>query len=301
MDHLRNATLLCSIALLFGACGESPADPQTNTGGPNGGDGQFTLEVRYIGTPTEAQRSAVEHAAERWRSAIRSELQDIPVIIPAADCFDTQPELDETIDDVVVYVQFVPIDGVGEILGQAGPCYIRTVGGLPLLGFIQLDVADADKIDELGRLDDLILHEITHVLGFGTVWEDASLLFGAGSTDPLFSGSLAVAAFQLLNPLAIAVPVENLGESGTRDSHWRESIFRNELMTGYLTTSSNPLSAVSIQSMADLGYLTDASIADSFELGGGITGARIDIHAGEQVMLPRYRVDQTGFVQRLIR
>jgi hypothetical protein len=29
------------------------------------------------------------------------------------------------------------------------------------------------------------------------------------------------------------VPVENSGGSGTRDAHWRESEFGNEVMTGY--------------------------------------------------------------------
>src|SRR5258708_39129929 len=37
-------------------------------------------------------------------------------------------------------------------------------------------------------------------------------------------------------------------------SHFRESVFGNEVMTGYLNNGANPLSRVTIASLADLGY-----------------------------------------------
>ena len=51
------------------------------------------------------------------------------------------------------------------------------------------------------------------------------------------------------------------------DSHWRESVFGHELMTPILNVGQEqPLSAVTIQSLADLGYGVDLSHAESFSL-----------------------------------
>ena len=55
-----------------------------------------------------------------------------------------------------------------------------------------------------------------------------------------------------------------LAGPGTADSHWRETIFGNELMTGYLNSGTNPLSAVTVGSLADLGYGVDLAAADTF-------------------------------------
>jgi hypothetical protein len=60
------------------------------------------------------------------------------------------------------------------------------------------------------------------------------------------------------------VPVENTGGPGTRGSHWRESVFGNELMTGFIDAGSNPLSAVTAASLRDEGYLVDDAQSDPF-------------------------------------
>jgi hypothetical protein len=39
-------------------------------------------------------------------------------------------------------------------------------------------------------------------------------------------------------------------------------VMTNELMTGFLNTGPNPLSAVTIESMADLGYAVNVAAAD---------------------------------------
>ncbi len=64
------------------------------------------------------------------------------------------------------------------------------------------------------------------------------------------------------------VPVANRGGPGTRDGHWRESIFGNELMTGFVGPGRDlPLSTVTIASLADLGYQVDLNAADPYRLG----------------------------------
>ena len=112
------------------------------------------------------------------------------------------------------------------------------------------------------------LHEIGHVLGFGTLWDDFGYLqdpAGAAasrSPDTHFGGALATAAFNLAGGTSYPgakVPVENDSARypAAQDLHWRESVFGNELMTGGvrgIRGTFEPLSSVTVASLADLGY-----------------------------------------------
>ena len=51
------------------------------------------------------------------------------------------------------------------------------------------------------------------------------------------------------------MPVEQDGRAGTRDSHWDEETFTNEIMTGYIN-SNNVFSDLTVASLEDLGYDT---------------------------------------------
>jgi hypothetical protein len=87
--------------------------------------------------------------------------------------------------------------------------------------------------------------------------------------DTYFTGTFAIAAFDAAGGTSYTggnkVPVENLLGVGSGDVHWRESVLMNELMTPVLNGSEpNPLSAITTQSLADLGYTVDSSQADSF-------------------------------------
>src|SRR5206468_4913919 len=94
--------------------------------------------------------------------------------------------LNETIDDLVIFAVLDSIDGPGKILGQAGPCFIRLPGYLPLIGVMRFDTADVANLESAGQFDEVILHEMGHVLGFGTIWGPLGLLAdpaSAGGTD----------------------------------------------------------------------------------------------------------------------
>ena len=60
------------------------------------------------------------------------------------------------------------------------------------------------------------------------------------------------------------MPVENSGGPGTRDGHWRENVLHRELMTGYVEAGGvpMPLSALTVGSLLDLGYIVDFSQSD---------------------------------------
>jgi len=234
---------------------------------------QFNIQVRFLTTPSESQMQAFNDAEHRWESLIVGDVPNVLVDVAAGSCGAGSPAVNETVDDVIILVSLVPIDGVGKILGAAGPCFIRSVGGLSILGAMRLDTDDLDALDAAGLLGDVILHEMGHVLGFGTLWDTMGLLENAtsgGGTDPHFTGLGAIAAFNDAGgntySAGAKVPVENMGGAGTADAHWRESVFDNELMTGFINFGENPLSAVTVASLRDEGYLVNTLGADAYSL-----------------------------------
>ena len=62
-----------------------------------------------------------------------------------------------------------------------------------------------------------------------------------------------------------AVPVENTGRPGTRNAHWRETIFLNELMSGFIAEIGNPLSRMTVGSLQDLGYIVNIDAAEAYK------------------------------------
>lgn len=237
---------------------------------------QYTIEVRYPGTqPTAGQRAAFDAAVARWQSAIIGDVFNIVgITVPAGACPGHPAMQNETVDDLVIFADLVAIDGPGNILGRAGPCFIRDENevdvDLTVTGIMQFDLADLATLESNGRLNDVILHEMGHVLGIGTLWDNKSLLQGGGGLNPVFTGPSARGAFLAAvgsgtTFTGTPVPVENQGGPGTRDSHWRESTVFNELMTGILNSGvTNPLSAFSLASLRDLGYLVNDAVADPF-------------------------------------
>lgn len=241
----------------------------------------YHVDVRFITTMTPNEQAAFTVAAAKWESVIFGDVPDIPITpvnLPAKSCGTGSPALNEIVDDVVIFAIIDSIDGRGKILGSAGPCIVRQVKHLPIVGVMQFDSADVADLIAAGSFGLVIEHEMGHVLGYGTIWGSNGLLVnpsGAGSgcdstQDPHFIGPQGLAAFDQIggaNYVASAkVPVENKGGSGTCDGHWRESVFRNELMTGFLNIGSNPLSLETVASMGDLGYLVTYSAADPYVL-----------------------------------
>ena len=219
----------------------------------------FTIEVRFLGGLTEAEKDAFKAAADRWAKAI---VGDLPSVVVDG----------EVVDDVLILAQGTPIDGDGGILGQAGPTHLRPESSdaayLPAKGIMSFDTADLKKMAQNGTLNDVITHEMGHVLGIGTIWDRKGLLKGAGTTNPTFDGKSAKREYRLLRGSGSSrrVPLENTGGPGTADSHWRETIFRNELMSGFIAGSGNPISRVTIGSLQDIGYTVDMDAAEDYVL-----------------------------------
>jgi hypothetical protein len=217
-----------------GTSGTDTAANQYVSGDPNLQDtSEYNIQITFKGAWTADLREAFISAADAISDFI---LGDIP----------SAGTRRMPVDDLLITASLVSIDGAGGILGQAGPDAVRAGSFLPSRGSMEFDKADASIYQAAGLFDDIVLHEMLHTVGFGTIWSDLGLISGG-----FFTGAHANADYSG----AGLISLERDGGPGTAYSHWDEEIFTNELMTGYVD-GDNTLSYMTIASLGDLGYST---------------------------------------------
>ena len=245
----------------------------------------FRIELVFVSSVTPAQRAAFVRAAERWMAILApTELPDFRANRTLTCGDDTRfARYVETIDELMIVAAVSEIDGPGGTLAQAGPCWGRIGSWLPFYGRMEFDAADLDRLEQRGSLEETILHEMGHVLGIGTIWDRLGLLRNPASDteapDTHFTGRLAIDAFNEAGGTGYRgakVPVENMGGPGSRNGHWRETVLSAELMTPYTSGVPEPLSAITIQSLADIGYEVDSTAAEPYRLPGADAARAID-------------------------
>ena len=142
---------------------------------------RFSIDVRFKEGLNATQQTAFKRAADRWAQVI---VGDFPRIRIGT----------EIIEALVIEASGVPIDGSGgpdgDILGQSAPTDFLP-NGLPAKGFMEFDTFDLGQMEGDGTLQSVILHEMGHVLGIGTVWDTKGVLAGAGMSNPRFVGPKA--------------------------------------------------------------------------------------------------------------
>jgi hypothetical protein len=267
----------------------------------------YNIDLRFLTPMSPTQTAAFTSAAARWSSIVVGDLPSDVVVAAPGDCGANSPAMNETVDDIVIFASIDSIDGPGNILGGASPCWIRDGSKLTLVGEMTFDSADMAVLEANHVLDAVILHEMGHVLGIGTLWTyvSPSLLTGSGTSNPYFTGAGGIYQFNRDGGSGYAgskVPVENQGGDGTADAHWRESVLGRELMTGYISLVANPLSTISVASLADLGYTVSYADADPYtvspvnlRIGGGEEGLKL-VEMPPHVTIKR--VDATGRILR---
>jgi len=228
----------------------------------------YQIDLVYLTTVTGPQRAAFENAQARWSELITEDIEDQVGGIPACATF--HPGTEGTVDDLVIYVRVDSIDGAGGTLGQAGWCFARD-NYLTLTGAMTFDEADLASLESNDLLEPVILHEMGHVLGVGSTWEQLDLRTRSCTEEPIFVGEGAIDAFLAADGDLYSgepVPIEDQGDpgDGTNCSHWRESVMGSELMTGFINLGDNPLSAVTTESLGDQGYIVDGTLSDSYVL-----------------------------------
>jgi len=247
----------------------------------------YKIEVRFFGrTLTTAQQALFTNAANRIRALVVGQLPitNVAGTDVATDCGATGvAPLTGTVDGVLIFASIDSIDGKGKILAQSGPCFIRTSNNQPdwrtSIGIMKFDSADINTLAGSGNLQEVITHEMMHVVGFGSFWGFPgdttglpSLLINPG-TDVRYTGAGGIAGCKAIggfNTCASTVPVEGGATGdGTNNAHWRETTFGNELMTGFINQGTNPLSVMSIRALEDLNYTVNAADGDPYTIPGG--------------------------------
>ncbi|MFK7938158.1 MAG: leishmanolysin-related zinc metalloendopeptidase [Roseovarius sp.] len=229
--------------------GTGPLTTYTS-GGPAASS--YNVTIDFVGTwTTELQASFID-AADYLSTMILSDLPDV-VVDGAA------------IDDIVITATLEAIDGVGGILGSAGPRDLRGDGTfLPSTGAMRFDSEDAQNQLNLGNWETIILHEMMHAMGFGTLWSLMGLTSGSvAGGDIRFTGQNAIDVYNSEFPgiagsdsgSLLGVPVETDGGPGTAGGHWDEVLFQDEIMTGFVDQGAF-VSLMTIASFEDMGYDT---------------------------------------------
>lgn len=302
----------CGVLWLAACGGDHPTAPSaavTPPSAPSATPSAYDIQVRFVGDgATPRLREAFTKAATRWSQVIVADVGSTLMNSKAGECQSWMPAVNETVNDLVVFVRATKIDGPNKVVAQASPCYVNSETKLPIVGFFELDSEDVDVLVNRDVLDDVVLHELGHVLGIGTLWNyKRALLVGSGTDDPYFTGSSARAAFLAVGGTRYSgapVPVENSGSTGTRDAHWRASVFGSELMQGFAQPGGMPLSTVTIGSLSDLGYTVSLAAADRFSLFAALrtgveTAADTTSLHHDVVKAPLYEVDRNGTRRRI--
>lgn len=300
----------------------------------------FPLTLRLFGPPMSLPaQAAFINAANRMRAAVV-----LPVAMAAVVGADLSQcgvsgltgSVTESTAGLIIYASVSAIDGPGRVLARAGPCYIRSGSALPVIGVMQFDEADIQAYLNTERFDAVVLHEMNHVFGLGTVWTDKNLLQRpaytngntpqpTGSTDPRYVGTAATSSCSALGGVVAlcgsGVAVEACGGPGTADGHWRKRFgncpasgpgvnneaFGYEVNTGFVeSTPHMPWSAMSILQFQDLGYTVNLLAADAYTVPSLLALARLSTERRtssaqivEEVVRPRFRLQSGGRIETL--
>ena len=213
----------------------------------------FDISVTFSTAVSDSQRAAFTAAEQTWESLLSGYLT---------------PTANAVVTTLAISAAIQPIDGVGAILGAAGPSSFFNDGvyELATAGEMEFDSADVANLETNGRFNAVILHEMAHVMGFGTLWTDNGV-YANGTGQYTGLSALATYRTEYNQPLATFVPVELGGGAGTRNAHWAEvnpntaNIFdgqgrslTQELMTGFLGANSY-ISCMTVEQFRDIGYL----------------------------------------------
>jgi hypothetical protein len=255
----------------------------------------FNLFVSYNGglLPHPNARTALSGALARLENIITGDAGTTSTY-PPTGLTPTQCQLIDAsllngavIEDIAILMSIGPMDGPSNTLARAGPCgYGRQT--LPAVISGQLKIDEADASGSVAFLQEIILHEIGHVLGIGTLWFDSTT--GVGTPTVRYSGTNGVAEWTTLGGAAGGVPLEpDIG------AHWHEAVFNGEIMTPQAEGpgTPQPFSRLTIGTLLDLGFGAVLGQADAYTLPGCSPACTAPARSsGESERMPDYVIER---------
>lgn len=240
---------------------------------------QSDFDVHFVADAglTAEQVQAIRAGTERWTDVITGDMPDFhlpPDYRPPDRCLAAKWPASGLIDDMRIEVR-IRADLASSMI--VAPCEVAEspVGIRPFWLLVWVRPSFVQRLESESRLREWMAHTTGHGLGFGNFW--GSLVHnpiseaGVGA-DTHFPDSATVAAFDAAGGAGWTggskVPVENGAEN--RDIHWRGDVLGHEIMSSWYTMAmpgdNPPLSAITVQSVAALGYQVDVSMADPYDL-----------------------------------
>ncbi len=221
---------------------------------------RFDIELVFLEDFSDAQKRLVEWASRRWMAVLPEDLPDVVAdrtLVGTCDGNSYEIPAGERIDDLRVYVTS-SFDRWG-LNGWGIPeAYRNDRKSLPFVSCINLDLtSDTSRT---------ALHEFAHALGFTSAmagWRH--FLQRADDGHWHFVGPLAIAAFRDAGGSGYTGPGVPLRKND--DNHWGGLVV-GELMGFQRDARKRPLSAITIQALADVGYSVDVTQADEYALPG---------------------------------
>lgn len=150
----------------------------------------------------------------------------------------------------------------------------------PMVGSIVLNATYLYGSLKEEQLYAVLLHEVGHVLGIGTLWYLPNSPLTPYQEDNkekyYYTGTAALREYKSYYPTSelVGIPLEDDGGEGTQDSHPEEDMNRmidgkahpglgDELMTGWINSLAS-LSRVTLGFLEDMGYVVDYTKADPY-------------------------------------
>jgi hypothetical protein len=179
--------------------------------------GSFQFSYQFDGSVPEAYQSIVQEAGAFWAGYISTE-QTIALNVSIENAEDSW-------------------------LAKAAPTQIAA-NNLPSGGRVVLNVMFADILEsDRDYFKAVVIHEMGHVLGIGTLWEPLGLIDASSATYR--ADSNAGRFYQ--QPIPVQPQVL---------AHWDEDVFKNELMTPIAQKHIDVMD-VTFASLRDIGWQVD--------------------------------------------
>ncbi|GBG31199.1 Hypothetical Protein FCC1311_074202 [Hondaea fermentalgiana] len=211
--------------------------------------------------------TAITNAATNWSNVIRTEHDAIT--------FEEETSLSDfcgidytfasgdSVDNLLILVQVIAngedasfITAKPCIFAQSDDTYFTRVGVIT----VNSDSSRTVKMLDHYHFEEIIEHEIGHVLGVGSLWDAFGLVDADSKT---YTGSKGIWGYQLVGGAGESVPLD---VNSSSIYHWSQSVFEDELMTGTQYGHDQPLSTLTVSSLRDLGYKVWPQNSDEFEL-----------------------------------